>query len=107
MGHGGDPGAQQNSGLAGWSPGLPRLPLLSAPVMWQVSLIDFRVIFFPKASLGVCLLCTEKTLALVMVSSLSGRICKTCILGLEPHQCFLGNSEQVWSPPVLTGGTEG
>lgn len=105
----GDPEAQQSSGFAGWSPGLPGLPLLSAPVMWQALLIDFRVDFFfsTKAFLGVCLLCTEKTLALVMVNNPSGRICKMCTLGLEPHQCFLGNSEQVWSTPVLPGGTEG
>lgn len=42
----GDPGAQQSSGFAGWS--LPRLPLLSAPVTWQVLLIDFSVLSFQK-----------------------------------------------------------
>lgn len=48
----GDRGAQQSSGFAGWSPGLPRLPLLSAPVMWQGLLIDGQGIlgwfFFQK-----------------------------------------------------------
>lgn len=51
----GDRGAQQSSGFAGWSPGLPRLPLLSAPVMWQGLLIDGQGIlgwFFSKSMLG-------------------------------------------------------
>lgn len=62
----GDPEAQQSSGFAGWSPGLPGLPLLSAPVMWQALLIDFRVdFFFPQKHSWEFVYCALRRLLLL------------------------------------------